>query len=65
MPTEDLMATLERSFADELWSPDGMILPEAWETGSTVVRTVDILETDVGYDEIIDMQFVRIDQAAN
>lgn len=59
MPERDLMATLERSFADELWSPDGVILPEAWDTGSTVVRSVDILERDVAFEEIIDMQFVE------
>jgi len=59
MPERDLMATMERSYADNLWSPDGVILPEAWDTGSTVVRSVDILEKDVAFDEIIDMQFVE------
>lgn len=59
MPESDLMATIERSFADDLWSPDGVILPEAWATGSAVVRSVDILEQDVAFDEIIDMQFVE------
>src|SRR5580704_9598224 len=58
MPLEDLKATLDRSFADALWSPDGMISREAWATASAVVRSADILKTDVGYDEIIDMSFV-------
>ena len=34
---EDLMrrltATLDRSFADEMWSKDGMISRAAWDTG--------------------------------
>ncbi len=59
MPEDDLLATIERSYADDLWSPDGMILPEAWDTGSKVVRSVDILKEDVPYDAIIDVQFVE------
>ena len=59
MPLEDLKATLGRSFADELWSKDGMISRPAWTTASAVVRGADILKTDIGYDEIIDMSFVE------
>jgi NitT/TauT family transport system substrate-binding protein len=59
MPVEDLKATLDRSFADELWSKDGMISRQAWATGSAVVREAGILKTDVKYDEIIDMSFVE------
>ena len=35
-----------------------MISRDAWTTASAIVRSADILETDVGYDEIIDMTFV-------
>jgi NitT/TauT family transport system substrate-binding protein len=35
-----------------------MISREAWATASAVVRSADILKTDVKYDEIIDMSFV-------
>lgn len=59
MSQEDLKATLDRAFADQLWSSDGMIRPEAWQTGHAVVRSADILKQDIGYDEIIDMQFVQ------
>jgi NitT/TauT family transport system substrate-binding protein len=59
MALEDLKATLDRSFKDQLWSKDGMISREAWTTGSAVVREAGILKTDVGYDEIIDMSFVE------
>jgi NitT/TauT family transport system substrate-binding protein len=59
MPLEDLSATLDRSFADEMWSKDGMISPQAWDTGKAVVMEAGILKTDVKYDEIIDMSFVE------
>ena len=59
MPLEDLKATLDRSFADEMWSKDGMISPQAWDTGKAVVMEAGILKTDVKYDEIIDMSFVE------
>jgi NitT/TauT family transport system substrate-binding protein len=50
---------LDRSFADEMWSKDGMISPQAWDTGKAVVMDAGILKTDVKYDEIIDMSFVE------
>ncbi len=59
MPLEDLRATLDRSFKDQLWSKDGMISREAWATGSAVVREAGILKSDVKYEEIIDMSFVE------
>src|SRR5262249_39566724 len=59
MPLEDLKATLERSFTDEMWSKDGMISRAAWDTGKSVVMEAGILKTDVKYDEIIDMSFVE------
>ena len=59
MPLEDLKATLDRSFSDEMWSKDGMISRQAWDTGKAVVMEAGILKTDVKYDEIIDMSFVE------
>jgi NitT/TauT family transport system substrate-binding protein len=59
MPLEDLTATLDRSFADEMWSKDGMISREARATGSDEVREAGILKSDVKYEEIIDMSFVE------
>jgi NitT/TauT family transport system substrate-binding protein len=59
MPLDDLKATLERSFADEMWSKDGMISHQAWDTGKAVVMEAGILKKDVAYDEIIDMSFVE------
>jgi NitT/TauT family transport system substrate-binding protein len=59
MPVEDLRATLDRSFKDEMWSKDGMISRQAWATASAVVRDAGILKSDVKYEEIIDMSFVE------
>jgi NitT/TauT family transport system substrate-binding protein len=63
MAIEDLKATLDRSFADEMWSKDGMVSRAAWDTAKSVVMGAGILKTDVGYDEIIDMSFVQKLQA--
>ena len=59
MALDDLKATLDRSFADEMWSKDGMISRAAWDTGKAVVMEAGILKTDVKYDDIIDMSFVE------
>jgi NitT/TauT family transport system substrate-binding protein len=63
MAPEDLKATLDRSFADQLWSKDGFVSREAWATAHSVVRNADVLKQDVGYDEVVDMQFVQAVQA--
>ncbi len=65
MAVDDLRATLDRTFADGLWSKDGMVSPEAWKTGESVVLAAGILKKPVAYDEIIDMKFVKSSQAAN
>jgi NitT/TauT family transport system substrate-binding protein len=59
MAIEDLKATLDRSFADELWSKDGRISRASWDTSKAVVMGAGILKTDVKYEEIIDMSFVE------
>jgi NitT/TauT family transport system substrate-binding protein len=59
MALDDLKATLDRSFADQMWSKDGTISPAAWDTGKAVVMGANILKKDVKYDEIIDMSFVE------
>jgi NitT/TauT family transport system substrate-binding protein len=58
MALDDLKATLDRSFADDLWSRDGTISPAAWDTAKAVVMGAGVLKTDVQYAEIIDMSFV-------
>ena len=59
MAQDDLRATLDRSFKDEMWSKDGMISKAAWTTAKAVVMEAGILKSDVGYEEIIDMSFVE------
>ena len=58
MALDDLKATLGRSFADEMWSKDGVISRAAWDNAKSVVTDAGILKVDVKYDEIIDMSFV-------
>jgi NitT/TauT family transport system substrate-binding protein len=59
MPLEDMRATLERSFKDEMWSHDGLISRQSWTTASAVVREAGILKSDIKYEDIIDMSFVE------
>lgn len=59
MAKNDLKATLDRAFADQLWSVDGMLKPEAWDTAHRVVRKSNLLRKDVAYHEIIDMRFME------
>jgi NitT/TauT family transport system substrate-binding protein len=58
MPPADVKATLDRTFADELWSHDGSISRQSWATAEKVVRGANILKSDVAYDDIIDTKFV-------
>jgi NitT/TauT family transport system substrate-binding protein len=59
MNVDDLMATINRSFADKMWSEDGMVTPQAWDTGKKVVMTANILKEDTPYDAIINMSFMK------
>jgi NitT/TauT family transport system substrate-binding protein len=59
MAQEDLRATLDRSFKDQMWSKDGMISKAAWTTAKSVVMDAGILKADVPYEAIIDMSFVE------
>ncbi|MGB3067453.1 MAG: ABC transporter substrate-binding protein [Ottowia sp.] len=58
MSLDDMKATIDRSFADSMWSKDGKIAPGAWSTCSRVVRTANLLKTDVAYADVIDQRFV-------
>ena len=59
MPLDDLKATLDRSFADEMWSKDGGISRAVLGHRQGVVMGAGMLKTDVAYDDIIDMSFVE------
>lgn len=59
MSADDLKATMDRAFADDLWSKDGMITPASWATAEAVVRAAGTLTADVPYEAVIDMSFVK------
>jgi NitT/TauT family transport system substrate-binding protein len=59
MPPEDLKATIDRSFKDEIWSRDGLVSQQAWTTSKSVVMDAGMLKQDVPYAGVIDMQFVQ------
>ena len=47
MSLDDLKATLDRSFGDNLWSKDGMVSRASWDTAKAVVMGAGLLKTDV------------------
>jgi NitT/TauT family transport system substrate-binding protein len=59
MAADDMRATLDRSFADEMWSKDGLVSQQGWTTAKDVVMAAGLLKQDVPYDAIIDMSFVK------
>ena len=59
MPQDDMKATLDRSFADGLWSTTGLVSEQGWTTAKDVVMAAGLLKQDVAYDAIIDMSFVK------
>jgi NitT/TauT family transport system substrate-binding protein len=65
MALDDLKSTLDRTFADGLWSPDGIVSPEAWKTAEAVVLAAGVLKQPVPYDGIIDMKFVKSNNPAS
>ena len=58
MSSDDLKATIDRTYADEMWSKDGSVTRDSWTTAQSVVLAAGILAKPVPYDDIIDMQFV-------
>lgn len=59
MAQADLVAIVDRYFADNVWSKDGLITPAAWKTSEAVVLEAGVLKQSVPYDQVIDMQFVK------
>lgn len=65
MSAQDLQATLDRSFADDAWSIDGMVSQQSWDTARKIVLEAGILKQPVPFDDVVDMQFVKAVQAAS
>lgn len=58
-PEESLQASLDRAYADELWSKDGFITEEAVAKPMEVVEKTGVYTNGYDYNELIDMQFVE------
>ena len=55
---ESLKASLDRAYADQLWSKDGFITEEALAKPMDVVEKTGVYKEGYKYEELIDMQFV-------
>lgn len=56
---ESLKASLDRAYADQLWSKDGFISEEALAKPMDVVEKTGVYKEGYKYEELIDMQFVE------
>ena len=56
---EGRAAALTRAYEDNLWSPDGVISPEAVTMTMTVLQASGLYESDYTYEELVDMRFVE------
>jgi NitT/TauT family transport system substrate-binding protein len=52
-------ATLDRIYADNIWSADGMVSKKAYDLDMEVVTKTGAFKKAVPYDDVVDMQFVR------
>ncbi|HWG05331.1 MAG TPA: ABC transporter substrate-binding protein [Beijerinckiaceae bacterium] len=64
MSSDDLKATIDRTYADEMWSKDGSVTRDSWTTAQSVVLAAGVLAKPVPYDDIIDMEFVDSSHAS-
>lgn len=55
---EGRAAALERAYADNLWSLDGIISPQAVDMTMTVLCASGLYEGEYAYEELVDMRFV-------
>ncbi|QXE01311.1 ABC transporter substrate-binding protein [Terribacillus sp. DMT04] len=61
-PTTDeasLQASLDRAYADKLWSEDGYITEEATDKTMDVVTKTGVYKGDYQYEELVNMEFVE------
>lgn len=56
---EALQASLDRAYADNLWSVDGLISEKAVENDMNVLIKTGIFQGEYTYDGLVDMQFVK------
>jgi len=53
-------ATLDRIYADHIWSADGMVSEQGYARDMEVVARTGAFTKSVAYNDVVDMQFVRI-----
>lgn len=56
---EDIQASLDRAYADKLWSPDGLISKKAVENDMDMLIKTGIYKSSYSYDTLVNMQFVN------
>jgi NitT/TauT family transport system substrate-binding protein len=59
MADDALKASVESVYADQLWSPDGMISEKALSNDMNVMAKTGIFTDKYTYDQLVDMQFVN------
>ena len=58
MPETGIKGTIDRSYADKLWSLDGVISPAGYALDMEVVNKSGVFTKSVPFAEVVDMQFV-------
>ena len=56
---QDIQASLDRAYADQLWSPDGYISEKAVQNDMDMLVQTGIYKSTYSYDTLVDMQFVN------
>ena len=59
LPAPGVKATLDRAYADHLWSADGMVSEQGYNLDMEVVNKSGSFTKHVPYADVVDMQFVR------
>jgi NitT/TauT family transport system substrate-binding protein len=59
LPAAGVKATLDRAYADNLWSKDGMVSEKGYNLDMEVVAKSGAFTKHVPYADVVDMQFVR------
>jgi NitT/TauT family transport system substrate-binding protein len=59
MADDALKASVDRTYADQLWSADGMISEKALNNDMDVMAKTGIFTDKYTYDQLVDMQFVN------
>jgi NitT/TauT family transport system substrate-binding protein len=59
LPADGVKATLDRAYADHLWSVDGMVTEQGYNLDMDVVYKTGTFTKRTPYASVVDMQFVR------